>query len=168
MRELLLNNGKTTLIDKEDYEFLSQYKWRESSYGYAIRDVFNPHHTTRFLHQDLVQTKEGMQLDHINGDKLDNRRDNLREVTPQQNMMNKPVEKGTVSGYKGVTRSNKGGKTWRARIFVEGERIHLGCFKTKEEAAIAYNVAASKYFGEYAWLNKIKGEGNTDDERECV
>ena len=124
-------------------------------YGYAVRDVYRPHLTTEFLHRALITPAKGFQVDHINGDKLDNRRKNLRVVTLKQNVMNRPVERDTESGYKGVSRANKGGSTWRARIYAEDKRIHLGTFKTKEEAALSYNDAAIRYFGEYAWLNKV-------------
>lgn len=154
-KEIKLTTGGVTLVDEEDYEFLTQNRWRRTQYGYAVRNITKPYVTTEFLHRMLLLPKEGYQVDHINGDKLDNRRSNLRIVTPQQNIMNRPVESGTESGYKGVTRENKDGNTWRARIYVKGKRIHLGTFGTKEEAAQCYNEAAIMHFGEFAWLNEI-------------
>lgn len=95
----------------------------------------------------------GYEIDHINGKKWDNCLENLRLVTRQQNSFNQGVCKNNKSGYKGVC-WYKAGSKWHASICVNGKKIHLGYFKTKENAATAYNFAAKKYFGEYARCNK--------------
>lgn len=95
------------------------------------------------------------QIDHDNGVKNDNRWDNLREATNSQNQANsKPFKKNKL-GLKGVYKETYG-NGFRAQIKVNGEQMYLGYFKTKEEAALAYNKAALKYFGEFAYLNEVK------------
>lgn len=96
-----------------------------------------------------------LNIDHKNGNKSDNSWSNLREATNQQNEANKPIGAKNTSGHKGAF-WHKRHKKWLSQIKVGGKNIHLGTFKTKEEAALAYNEAAIKYFGEFAWLNKVK------------
>jgi len=93
-------------------------------------------------------------VDHINGDNLDNRKKNLRLCTYAENNRNrKPLENKT-SKYKGVgLNKNYKIKTWQARIVKNSKRYSLGYFKNEKEAALAYNQAAKKYFGEFAYLN---------------
>jgi len=88
------------------------------------------------------------EIDHINGDKLDNRRENLRSATRSQNKMNSGKPKNNTSGYKGVCWYKRGNK-WRAQIGINGKLKHLGYFEDKEEAAKAYKKAAEKYHGEF-------------------
>ena len=99
-------------------------------------------------------------LDHINGDKKDNRIVNLREATDKQNLANRKKAldrsgKPTSSCYKGVV-WQRGRKIWLAQIYIDGKRKHLGHFKNEEDAAKAYNKAAQTYFGEYASLNTLE------------
>lgn len=91
---------------------------------------------------------DGYWIDHINGVKADNRICNLRLATPTQNQQNKA---GSGTYPKGVTWRNRYTKPWQAKIRVNGERLHLGSFATMEEAATAYQEAAAKYHGEFAW-----------------
>jgi hypothetical protein len=91
------------------------------------------------------------QLDHINLDKSDNRIENLRPCTTQQNAANRKARSN--SGLKGVSLSNKGYSRYRAQIKANGKSMFLGCFPTKEDAAIAYDKAAKQYFGEFAYIN---------------
>ena len=94
-------------------------------------------------------------LDHINRKRSDNRLENLREVTHKQNNHNRSPQKGS-SQYKGVG-WHKASKKWCARVYSpEGKRVHLGVFNTEEEAAEAYNKAASKFYGIFALLNEVK------------
>lgn len=93
------------------------------------------------------------QVDHINGNRMDNRWENLRLATNQQNQANRKAT--SICGYKGVS-WEKGIRRWRAKIFVDGKRISLGCYGDAIDAALAYNDAAVFYFGEYAKLNEIK------------
>ncbi len=87
-------------------------------------------------------------IDHINGDRSDNRLKNLRLATRQQNLRNSANLKNNTTGYKGVFFHSQSGK-FRARIIISGKRIHLGSFDSKHEAAIIRHFAETKYFGEY-------------------
>ena len=104
------------------------------------------------MHHVILPLKDGLQVDHINGNRLDNRKENLRLVTKSQNMMNRGVQKNSTSGYKGV---NEHQGKWRAYILENGKQKHLGVFEDKKEAARAYNKMAKLLHGEYAVLNKL-------------
>jgi hypothetical protein len=95
--------------------------------------------------------------DHINHDGLDNRRSNLRPVTPAQSAANRRPQIGSSSRYKGVQWSTRGRK-WSAVINVAGRRRYLGLFVDEEEAALAYNAAVLEAYGDYAWLNPVEPE----------
>ena len=92
--------------------------------------------------------------DHINRNRLDNRRSNLRVATDTQNCRNSGIRSHNTTGYKGVAH-RKHSTRWWARIVVDGKFIYLGQYDTAEEAALAYNKAAIKYFGEFASPNKL-------------
>jgi hypothetical protein len=91
----------------------------------------------------------GRYLDHVNGDKADNRIANLRSATNSQNMANTPARQNNTSGYKGENWSKELRK-WRAQICVNGKNRHIGCFANIEDAAAAYARAAIEHFGEFA------------------
>jgi len=99
-----------------------------------------------------MNAPKGCLVDHINGDGLDNRRANLRLATPSQNNCNKPGFNKS-SKYKGVSRTDLKKKQWRAVIHYNNEMIHLGRFCNEVAAAKAYDKAAKKYHGEFAYLN---------------
>lgn len=154
MTELTLSNGKVSLVDAEDYESLNQHIWTYSR-GYAIRCGWDGKKGVLiYLHRYLNQTPKGLHTDHINGDKLDNRKINLRTVTRAQNEVNKPKPKTNTSGYKGV-RFRKGmpKKPWYAAMKINQKFIYIGSSETAEGAAKLYDDFASKKFGEYAKLN---------------
>jgi len=104
------------------------------------------------LHRFLMNCPKHLQVDHINGDILDNRKSNLRMCSQAQNMQNSPKQKNNTSGYKGVY---KNGLSWMAKIMVDHRAIYLGTFSTKERAAEEYNKAAIKYHKEFANLNEV-------------
>ena len=108
------------------------------------------------MHRVINNTPEGFETDHINGDRLDNRRINLRTVNHQQNTWNSKKCIDGLCQYKGVD-FKKDHKKYRASVILNGRHIHIGYFETEEEAALAYNKSAYKLFGEYANLNKIGG-----------
>lgn len=144
-----------TLIDADMYEELSKYKWFKNK-GYCKRSTTKNYKTVHFtMHRVIMQAKKGEYVDHINGDRLDNRRSNLRICSNQENLCNKPKQLNNTSGYKGVT-WRKIAKKWLAQIQVNNKTIHLGYYETKEEAALAYNIAAKKYHGEFACQNDIE------------
>lgn len=156
-------NGTTdvTFVDDDIYECYKDYKWSLDGKGYpkvTVPSLTNRSgYTTLKLHRLITKPKSGEQVDHINGNKLDNRRSNLRLCNNSQNQMNQSKKKGVFrSDYKGVCWKKQQGK-WYARIGVNYKRIHLGYFNTEKEAALAYNAAALKYFGEFARLNIIDG-----------
>lgn len=102
------------------------------------------------MHREIVGTPEGMDTDHINGDKLDNRRSNLRICTHAQNGANRGPQKNGSSGYKGVSYHCK---KWRVQICINGKTKRLGGFNSLLDAAKAYDKAARKYHGEFARTN---------------
>lgn len=148
MKYIELTKGKQAIVDDEDFEYLSQWKWLFDS-NYARRSVGSKgKQKCIYMHKLLINCPQNRKGDHINGNKLDNRKFNLRIATVSENGMNRKVNKNNKSGLKGV--SFFGGR-WRAYI----QKRFLGYFPTKEKAAIAYNKAAQEYFGEFARLNQI-------------
>lgn len=108
------------------------------------------HHLVWLLHKGYLPKM----LDHINGDRLDNRIENLRECTPAQNQYNSVRKRNNKSGFKGVVEHKRCTlKKWQARITVSGEKLSLGYFATPEKASQAYAVAARRYAGEFAHPN---------------
>lgn len=158
MKRIKLTQGKFTLVDDKDFEYLNQFKWHCLNIGYAARREFFNDGTGRskyvYMHNDIMKPG-GSRIDHINADKLDNRRENLRFANCSQNQANRPnLNKNNTSGYKGVS-WNKKSQKWRAYITVNRKYIHLGHHLDLGLAALAYNQAARQYFGEFAYLNQI-------------
>ena len=150
--ELPLTKGKTTIIDAADFEKVGHFKWICTWNGYAYRtERVNGKRRGVFLHRLLVNAPEGLEVDHINGDRLDNRVANLRLCTHAENARNRWGRKGRESRYVGICLYRQG--AWRARIYINGKTMHLGVYPTEEEAARAYDVAARKLHGEFATLN---------------
>ena len=155
MREISLTQGKFALVDDEDFAYLNQWKWSTHSNGYAIR---SENRKMVYMHRLIVNALDGMDIDHINGDGLDNRRSNLRICSHMQNMRNMKSHKDGSSKYKGVC-WHQAAKKWVVSIYVDvngkGKNIHLGLYKKEIDAAIAYNLAAVQYYGKFAKLNEI-------------
>ena len=107
------------------------------------------------MHRELLPVPPGFETDHIDGNGLNNQKDNLRISTRSQNAANSKIRVGGSSEFKGVA-WNKRCRKWRATIGVERQVKHLGLFKIEEKAALAYNTAALKYFGEFARLNIVE------------
>lgn len=147
-----LTQGKSTIVDDDIPQNLIMLKWQFN--GYARHSVWESgkcHYV--YLHRLIVDAPLGMEVDHINGNKLDNRRCNLRICLPSQNKKNSQKSpKARISKYKGVTKRYH---RWEASIKTDGKTLHLGYFDTEDEAAMAYNKAAIRLFGEYANPNKI-------------
>ncbi len=154
MQEIQLTKGRVTIVDDEDYDWLTTWKWCTSQ-GYAARSVASDHVDVIYMHRLLLAAPPKMVVDHINLDKLDNRRSNLRLCTRSQNCYNRPASKSSRSGVKGVFWDNEKGK-WLSQICVSGKRIHIGRFNSMEEAARAYNDAARDVFGQYAYINPLE------------
>ena len=158
MKLIILTQGYSTVVDDEDYEELSKYKWTYN-HNYAVRGIKNnstkSKRTLISMHRTILQPSNDLDVDHINGNGLDNRRSNLRVCTHLENMGNtKLIANNNTSGYKGVVWDKTRNK-WRAQIKIRYTNKFLGRFIYKTEAALAYNEAATKYFGEYAKLNMI-------------
>lgn len=160
MSEIILTQGKVTLVDDDDYEWLSGWKWfahRKKAWSgptYYARN--NTGTTTVMMHRVILGLKHGdnRQCDHIDGDGLNNQRSNLRVCTSRQNQYNRRGNRRGVSRYKGVGICSRSGK-WIARIRKgrAGKQIYLSSFDSEAEAARCYDRAALKYFGEFARLN---------------
>jgi len=135
------------IIDKDDYEKVYGYWWGNVSNGYIGAKGMA-------LHRFLTNCPKGLEVDHKNGNKLDNRKENLRICSRKENSRNAKISKRNTSGYKGV-RWAKNEKKWVAGIIFNGKNVHLGYFTCKHEAAREYNKAAVKYFREFAWLNAV-------------
>lgn len=106
------------------------------------------------LHRFVMQPEQGMVVDHIDGDGLNNARSNLRVCTPMQNHANARKHTNSSSYFKGVYRHRR---RWRAQIIVDKERVALGSFETQTRAAMAYDKAARFYFGQFAMTNADMG-----------
>ena len=160
MKEIQLTQGKVALVDDEDFEYLNQLKWfaDKATNGkfYAVRKSIriNKKGINQKMHRMIFGNDLKLHIDHINGDTLDNRRCNLRICTHQQNMFNKSISKSNKSGYKGVSYMNTS-KMYKASISINRKTIFIGYFYYAKQAAKAYNIAAVKYHGEFANLNKI-------------
>lgn len=157
-----LSSGRLTVVDDDDYEWLSQTKWADDSRGYAIRSKVTDggYKTTEKMHRLITSAEDDEIVDHINGVPWDNRKENLRIVSTSENGKNKGLYPTNKTGYKGVAINRRSkSKRFTAQITVNYRKIHLGCFDDVIEAAEAYNDAAVRYFGEFARLNKFDAEG---------
>lgn len=155
MKKIPLTQGKFAIVDDDLYDWASQFSWYLHSEGYAVREEWNGGNKKRFrMHREINKTPKGMDTDHINGNRLDNRRDNLRTCTRSKNLQNARVRDSNRTGYKGVA-IHKASGLYHAYINVDGKQISLKYHKTPEDAARAYNRAAIKYFGEFARLNEV-------------
>jgi hypothetical protein len=151
---ILLANGSAALIDVEDFDILARWRWRLNEWGYARTGGTRSLIATT-MHRLLMREPDGMTVDHINGNKLDNRKSNLRVCTSSENYRNRRKQSGQfTSRYKGVHWDSKN-KKWSARIQRNGKSYRLGYFNTELEAALAYNEAAPDYHGQFANLNII-------------
>ena len=150
-----LSRGVATVVDRADYEWLSQFKWHaristNKKNFYAARWEFTGSRRRLVLmHRLILDAPAEMQVDHRDRDPLNNRRSNLRLATASQNQIN-TVRKPCAAGYRGVVFD---GNRVRARIRVSGRQIWLGSFDAVEDAARAHDEAAIRYQGEFAILN---------------
>lgn len=145
--QIPLTQDKFTLIDSEDLEKVSHYKWFYGQ-GYAKTNSGK-----LLMHRLILDFPEGY-IDHKNGNGLDNRKGNLRVCNQSKNIANQGICKTNTSGYKGVS-WQKNEKKWRSYIHVNQKYIHLGYYRNKKEAAKAYDEAALNYFGEFARMNYV-------------
>lgn len=149
-----LTNGRFTVVDPERVDEFSKFKWRRGTGGYVVAYRSGPRGQPMLrLHRVVMAAKDGVEVDHKYGDKLDNRFDSLRIATPSQNSANSPKREGAFSSkYKGVDRHVG---AWRAAIRINGNKRHLGRFQDEVEAARVYNAAALEHYGEFARINAL-------------
>lgn len=161
MKEIQLTQGKVALVDDEDFEWLSQWNW------YANKDPRNHRYYAKRIcgnkwlkmHRVIMGAKQGEEVDHINGDGLDNRRCNLRVCTHSQNSMNRIKSKNTSSKYLGVCWFSVQ-KRWVVQKIVRGKRHWGGSFKNEEDAGRRADELAKELHGEYATLNFPESDAN--------
>lgn len=134
------------IIDLDDVEKIKKHKWYLNDNGYVLTHIDKKNVR---LHRFIKNCFDNnIIIDHKNGNKLDNRKDNLRECTSQQNSMNHKTSCNNTSGFDGVCWDKEKNK-WKASIKVNYKGIHLGYFNDKEEAIKVRKEAEIKYFGEY-------------------
>ena len=158
MKEILLSQGKVALVDDEDFEYLSQWKWsaiKSRKTFYAIRTMKRDGKwVTVSMHRVILEPLSNMCIDHIDHNGLNNQRSNIRVATRRQNMVNRTA--WGRSKYLGVCiYYHHSHKYITAHIRVGGLKKYLGTFLTEEDAALAYNEAAREHHGEYAKLNIV-------------
>ncbi len=162
MKDILIirKNGDKhiVLLDDADHYEQSKFLWHISSTRntYYVRretHIYNKRDVI-YLHREIMSVPSDMKVDHINGNGLDNRRENLRVCTHQQNLFNGRKHQNCSSRFKGVSWSQSRSR-WCAFIKRNGKTVNLGRFRVEVEAAIAYNRAATELFGEFANLNVV-------------
>ena len=145
-------NNYEFYFDLEDYDKIKDYCWHSRD-GYLVSE--KSHNEVIIMHRLIMNCPEDKYIDHINHDRRDNRKENLRICTKYENSLNMKKQNRVLSSkYKGVCFDKKSNK-WRATITYQGKQKYLGTFKNEEDAALKYNEYAKQFFGEYASLNII-------------
>ena|SRR5882724_4548200 len=155
-RLIPLTKNQNSIIDTEDFKCISQWNWQamwneRSKTFYARRSIKGKKEI--WMHRFILNCASSEQTDHANGNGLDNRRENLRKCTNQQNQRNRMVQCNNSLGFKGVCRTVTKNNRYRAYIYCNKKQYSLGSFATPEEAAHAYNRAAKELHGEFVRLN---------------
>lgn len=159
MKRIKLTQNQISFVDDEDFEYLNQFTWqackkKDGNSWYALRSYKeNGKYKKIGMHREIMNLLDKIKVvDHINHNGLDNRKENLRICTIHENNRNKTVSKTKKSSiYLGVSIHRK---KWRATIWTSGKTISAGYFSCQENAAIAYNILAEKYHGQFANYNK--------------
>lgn len=157
MKKIKCSANSFALVSDNDYEKVSGFKWylHKTKNAVYARGRINERKLI-YMHRFITEANKNEIIDHINGNGLDNRIDNLRICTKSQNNWNRKITGKNTSGYKGVSFSPNGRKKkWAAKISFNNKHKTVGYFNTKEEAAIAWNSAAKKYHGKFAYQNDI-------------
>ena len=148
-------DGSFFIIDATDFPAVSEFTWALGKRGYPVAHTSRRAeggHRTFPLHRFLMNPEDGYDVDHISGNKLDNRRVNLRVCSHQENMFNQKMRCTNSTGYYGVSRMKSTGR-YEAYIHCDGKKKYLGTYLTAEEAASARDQAAARLFGTFARLN---------------
>jgi len=159
MKTIPLTQSKVALVDDEDFEGLSLHKWyavKERDTFYAVRTVKrNGRNTMIRMHREVLYLLkgDGIIVDHRDMDGLNNQKENIRKADKTINNLNKRLQKNNSSGFRGVS-WHKGNKEWGAHIRVNGKLESLGFYNEVSDAALAYNEASRRHFGEDAFINQ--------------
>lgn len=171
-RPIPLTQGQFAIVDDSDFDQVMKHKW------HAVRRPNGGFYTQRTLRVVRVNGRRVIQqmaqlilhteqmVDHRDGNGLNNTRRNLRPCTPLENTRNKPAGSNNKSGFKGVYPTVKTKGNWSAAIYLAGKQSYLGSFKTKEDAARAYDAEALKLFGSFARLNFPTAENPVTAQRQ--
>ena len=158
MEKIKLTQGEYAIVDWDDFRKLSKHKWhahKRHNLWYALRTInVNSKQKTIRMHRLVLKAKEGDYVDHINGNGLDNRKNNLRLCNHKQNAANSRISKNNTSGYKGVC-WDKSRSKWIATIRVNYRKLNLGRYDNILDAAAAYDRYAIMWFGEFAKTNGV-------------
>lgn len=155
MKEIELTRGMVAILDDEDFDRLGSQKWHAHETGpgifYALRHSPESRAKKLYLHREVLGVRDHRKVDHVNGNRLDCRRENLRICTLTQNQGNRRKNRTSSSRFKGVSRHRAGG--WSAQITKDYVNRKIGHYSQEEDAARAYDAAAREYFGEFARVN---------------
>lgn len=154
MKTIVLSKGQVTLVDDGDYDWLTQWTWYCNYQGYATRTYRNNKgkQVRVAMHRVIMDTPVGLETDHIDFDRLNNQKHNLRIATHSENQRNKRRRVDNKSGYIGVSLDKKYG-TWRAQAMKDGKQISVGSYKTAKEAAVARDNYVKSSYGSFVRLN---------------
>jgi len=162
-----LTRGHSAIIDAVDVDLVRKINWwasssKSTSYARGIQQAVPGEGKGEYvyLHRIIISAPDGVHVDHINHDGLDNRRDNLRLCNVSENIMNAQKRSDNKSGFKGVS-WEKIGRKWRAQIRSRGKKIHLGSFDSPEDAHQAYSRASQEMHGVYGF-NGVSSENNQE------
>lgn len=148
-----LTRGKYAIVDRDDYERLSQNKWLALKSGntfYASRHPANK--CVIWMHREILNTPIGFFTDHINRNGIDNRKSNLRICSKAENCHNQKYRKNNKSRFKGVCFHKASGK-WQSQIMINYKTIHLGIFSNEVDAAREYDIKSKELHGQFAYTN---------------
>lgn len=161
-KEISLTQGQVAIVDDEDFEWLSQWKWhvrKARGKYYAKRSGWvNSTYKNVHMHKVILGIEDQF-VDHKDGNPLNNTRSNLRIASSQQNSRNREKQSNNTSGCKGVSWCKRR-KKWQARIWIDRKEFHLGYFSVLKEASDAYDAAAILHFGEFARPNNYQEKEN--------
>jgi len=150
MKLIQLTQGPVTMVDDDIFEELNKFKWQAHWYHNSFRAVrtirTDGKKKALLMHRFIISAQKGDIVDHIDGNPLNNQRNNLRFCTLSQNQHNSKMRSDSTTGFKGVSRNGKG---FRAQIMLNGQPIRLGTRSTPEEAHELYKEASEKYHGEF-------------------